>query len=102
MELIANRCHRIFVGSLKFWTDETYSNVHTGKYLSDVFRVQSDLKQRSALKPLRGIIVDGIDTTLEVTLQGALFAVRHEARPRRELGRLEDGGDMFLRNVNSY
>jgi hypothetical protein len=40
-----------------------------------------------------------------VPLQEAIFAVRHEARPRCELGRLsrypDDGGDMFIRNVGS-
>jgi hypothetical protein len=32
--------------------NETYSKVHIGKYLSDIFPIQNGLKQRDALSPL--------------------------------------------------
>jgi hypothetical protein len=37
---------------IKMCLHETYSNVHTGKYLSDSFPIQNGLKQGDALSPL--------------------------------------------------
>jgi hypothetical protein len=37
---------------IKMCLNETYSNVHTGKNLSDAFPVSSCLKQRNAFSPL--------------------------------------------------
>jgi hypothetical protein len=34
------------------YLNETYSTVHTGKYLSDTFTIQNGLKQGDALSPL--------------------------------------------------
>jgi hypothetical protein len=47
------------------------------------------------------------DTTMEITLQEALFSVRRDVHPRCKPRGLrifnpEDGGDVFLRNVVSY
>jgi hypothetical protein len=37
---------------IKMCLSETYSKVHIGKYLSDTFPIQNDLKQGDALSPL--------------------------------------------------
>jgi hypothetical protein len=37
---------------IKMCLNETYSKVHIGKYLSDSFPIQNDLKQDDALPPL--------------------------------------------------
>jgi hypothetical protein len=36
----------------KIYLNETYSKIHIGKYLSDNFPIQNDLKQGDALSPL--------------------------------------------------
>jgi hypothetical protein len=38
---------------IKMCLNETYIEVRTGKYLSDTFPIQNDLKQGDALSPLR-------------------------------------------------
>jgi hypothetical protein len=40
------------VSGIKMCLNETYSKVHRGKYLSDTFSVQNDLKQEDALSPV--------------------------------------------------
>jgi hypothetical protein len=37
---------------IKIYLNETYSKVHIGKYLSDMFSIQNGLKQGDALSPL--------------------------------------------------
>jgi hypothetical protein len=37
------------VGLIKMCSNETYSNVHIGKHLSDNFPIQNDLKQGNSL-----------------------------------------------------
>jgi hypothetical protein len=34
---------------IKVWLDETYNNIHVGKYLSDTYSIQQDLKHGDAL-----------------------------------------------------
>jgi hypothetical protein len=43
---------RKLAGLIKMCLNETYSTVHTGKYQSDKFPIQNDLKQGDALSPL--------------------------------------------------
>jgi hypothetical protein len=40
------------VGLIKMCLNETYSKVRMGKYLSDMFPIDNDLKQGDALPPL--------------------------------------------------
>jgi hypothetical protein len=37
---------------IKMFLNESYSKVHIGKFLSDSFPTQNDLKQRDTLSPL--------------------------------------------------
>jgi hypothetical protein len=39
-------------GLIKIFSNDTYSNVRVGKYLSDTFPIQNGLQQRDALWPL--------------------------------------------------
>jgi hypothetical protein len=43
---------RKLVGLIKMCLNETYSTVHVGKYQSDKFPIQNDLKQGDLLSPL--------------------------------------------------
>jgi hypothetical protein len=43
---------RKLAGVIKMSLNETYSTVHIGKNLSDMFPIQNDLKQRDSLLPL--------------------------------------------------
>jgi hypothetical protein len=40
------------VGLIKMFLNKTYSSVHTGKNLSNMFTIQNGLKQGDALSPL--------------------------------------------------